>query len=146
MGNFAGYEEVAVVRLVLMLEYYLCLYNFPGIRDWNLLAVDRIRWDCPELCTLEHSTSPLTLTEIRSADGLFVRVHICGYDLNLTYPQRGHFHTLIDPCQTVAPNSPFAQDSFSQGKSLRRRTAARTFAKRRGSAALNPRDIEERGD
>ncbi|KIM76059.1 hypothetical protein PILCRDRAFT_826709 [Piloderma croceum F 1598] len=72
------------------------------------------------------------------------QAHICGYDLNLTYPQRGHFPSLIDPRQSFPPDTLFAQDSFSQGKSLRTRTAARTFAKRRDSAALNHTDIGKR--
>ncbi|KAF8192021.1 Alpha/Beta hydrolase protein [Mycena galopus ATCC 62051] len=41
--------------------------------------------------------------------------HLCGYDLNLTYPQNGHFPSLVDPFTTFA--SPARSDS-SKYKSL----------------------------
>ena len=32
-----------------------------------------------------------------------VRTHLCGYDLNLTYPQDGHFPTISPPLATLLP-------------------------------------------
>lgn len=40
--------------------------------------------------------SVLRMTRHNVNPGIF-REHLCGYDLNLTYPQHGHFPTLVDP-------------------------------------------------
>ena len=34
------------------------------------------------------------------------RTHLCGYDLNLTYPQDGHFPPLMDPTIGLSPEAP----------------------------------------
>lgn len=41
------------------------------------------------------------------------REHLCGYDLNLTYPQNGHFPTLHDPFQGEATTALLAAPSRS---------------------------------
>lgn len=40
---------------------------------------------------------------------LATRSHLCGYDINLTYPQNGHFPTLNPPFPEFDDKSTFAQ-------------------------------------
>ncbi|KAF7368766.1 Carboxypeptidase [Mycena venus] len=37
--------------------------------------------------------------------------HLCGYDLNLTYPQNGHFPTLVEPSEQQVPSTSFTFQS-----------------------------------
>jgi carboxypeptidase D len=77
------------------------------------------------------------------------REHLCKYDLNLTYPQNGHFPSLIDPNQTVSSDSLFSGGSLSKAKSAKsswKRSIANKLAKRGSNSGLNARDIAKRED
>jgi carboxypeptidase D len=73
-----------------------------------------------------------------------LREHLCKYDLNLTYPQNGYFPTLIDPRQTVPPNSPFVSSSTSKVKTSFRRAITQQYAKRNSKTGLTARAIIKR--
>ncbi|KAJ7112959.1 alpha/beta-hydrolase [Mycena epipterygia] len=84
--------------------------------------------------------------------------HLCGYDLNLTYPQNGHFPTLKDPSfgssipagsrartslkALAAQNGRFSQASRSDKRELARREESRQLWKRnlegRPNGTLDP--------
>lgn len=48
------------------------------------------------------------------------RTHLCGYDLNLTYPQHGHFPSLRDPGDIGSSVVPAQARSVSRSKALLR--------------------------
>ena len=85
------------------------------------------------------------------------REHLCGYDLNLSYPQDGHFPTL----KFVEPEDPFrskSQGAFSRLNSASRdaqRLQLRTLAehaeravveRREHGAAVGKRDLSGRAN
>ncbi|OCH83865.1 alpha/beta-hydrolase [Obba rivulosa] len=67
--------------------------------------------------------------------------HLCGFDLNLTYPQQGNFPTL-NITLASDPNSPFnVPEQFSvQRRASRRNTIASGFRASAVSSALRTRD------
>ncbi|EJF59037.1 alpha/beta-hydrolase [Dichomitus squalens LYAD-421 SS1] len=75
--------------------------------------------------------------------------HLCGYDLNLTYPQNGHFPTLqvVNPTD---PASPLITENFSNKRQFFRKTLTRlaveadTLRKRDGE--LVKRDLSLRAN
>ncbi|KIK64583.1 hypothetical protein GYMLUDRAFT_981785 [Collybiopsis luxurians FD-317 M1] len=62
--------------------------------------------------------------------------HLCGYDVNLTYPQKGIIPTITDPFTTT---SSFGADSRSQPKLSRRKLSKRALLAARSD--LSTRDI-----
>ena len=67
------------------------------------------------------------------------REHLCGYDLNLTYPQRGgHFPTL----RTVDPSDPL-RDEFEAFKSSKREFFRKTLSSFAFAAPANTKRAEE---
>lgn len=81
------------------------------------------------------------------------RQHLCGYDLNLTYPQDGHFATpqIVNPTD---PNSPYilndldvAKRQFFQKTLSQFATAAELqFAKRAEDGTVAKRDLSLRAN
>ncbi|KZP13602.1 alpha/beta-hydrolase, partial [Athelia psychrophila] len=72
--------------------------------------------------------------------------HLCGYDLNLTYPQQGHFLSVVDPAVTVtSPYSPYydlsAEAAISKARTPQSQLLKRAIAEPR---ALLSRDTHER--
>lgn len=82
--------------------------------------------------------------------GHSVREHLCGYDLNLTYPQNGHFPTL----QFVNPSDPHRSEfqSLAAKRQFFRKTlsksvlAASANAKRSEEGAVAKRDLSMRAN
>ncbi|TBU47608.1 alpha/beta-hydrolase [Dichomitus squalens] len=77
--------------------------------------------------------------------------HLCGYDLNLTYPQNGHFPTLqvVNPTD---PASPLITENFSNKRQFFRKTLTRlaveadTLRKRDGELVPVKRDLSLRAN
>ena len=62
------------------------------------------------------------------------RTHLCGYDLNLTYPQNGHFPTL---------NTPLFPENIELGQAVESRSRRKNFVSRMASVIAQ---LETRGD
>lgn len=73
----------------------------------------------------------------------FNRSHLCGFDLNLTYPQRG----LLPDVQLIAPTQrqvPFALDTLSRKSSFFKEVFRRSQSADQSLSRLTRRDREER--
>ncbi|KAF7368752.1 Carboxypeptidase [Mycena venus] len=67
--------------------------------------------------------------------------HLCGYDLNFTYPQNGHFPTLVDPFEKQGPAARFAFQSRLKKAPLALLNAGRAKSK---ALPLNRREVMRR--
>ncbi|EIN06504.1 alpha/beta-hydrolase [Punctularia strigosozonata HHB-11173 SS5] len=75
--------------------------------------------------------------------------HLCGYDLNFTYPQNGHFPTLLDPFASVSNDDAMNGAFFSRGSFTLRSDSWRTaiaerYASRANAGKIVKRKPEER--
>ncbi|KAJ6629342.1 alpha/beta-hydrolase [Mycena sp. CBHHK59/15] len=68
--------------------------------------------------------------------------HLCGYDLNLTYPQNGHFATLQDPFELAQSQRKAPNRSFKSALALL--NAARTGNRASSSLPLTKREVMRR--
>jgi len=98
------------------------------------------------MSTIISKHSMFTVSAWTAFDDAFVREHLCKYDLNLTYPQLGHFPSLIDPRQTSNLTYSLSERKAKSPKSSWYSNIAQKFAEH--SHTSNPRatsrDINKR--
>ncbi|KAJ7202078.1 alpha/beta-hydrolase [Mycena pura] len=73
--------------------------------------------------------------------------HLCGYDLNLTYPQSGHFPTLRDPFTTIEEGaSLLVAADRSRNRNAKYKSAVAAFKASKAATNLNKRDLQSPED
>jgi len=70
--------------------------RYSGEHYWDLSTTYQLWYRCLQLLQGTVSHSSFTVQCFRTHIQI-IRTHLCGYDLNLTYPQNGTFPTLRDP-------------------------------------------------
>jgi carboxypeptidase D len=91
----------------------------------------------------QYVVSPFIVSTWTIFDNALVREHLCKYDLNLTYPQRGHFPSLIDPRQTSNLYS-LSELKAKSVKSSWHSAIAQKFAKHNRNSNPRARNINKR--
>ncbi|KAF7980975.1 hypothetical protein HWV62_35776 [Athelia sp. TMB] len=72
------------------------------------------------------------------------QTHLCGYDLNLTYPQTAPFPSLVDPPTTVLdPNSPYYTPPTTSNSTSSSNGTASVLASRAAKAKMLKRAMEQ---
>ena len=82
---------------------------------------------------------------VLSTDIIYCRIHLCGYDLNVTYPQHGHFPSLKDPRDIGFSAVSTQACSLSRSKTLLRNLVS-TLNSESAVNTLHKRYLEDRED